>query len=74
MSGTPRTDAEVLKGLLTSEVVDADFARGLETECKMIRVEADTYLQWYHNKCDEMRDLRSEMYDLKDQLDERENT
>jgi hypothetical protein len=75
MSGTPRTDQVVwYDSEAECDVVSADFARELETECEMIRAEADDYRQWYYNMRDEMMDLRSEMYDLKDQLDERENT
>jgi hypothetical protein len=48
------------------DVVCADFARDLERS-------ADRYMEWYQEKCDELRDLRSEMldriHDLQDQLE-----
>lgn len=80
MSDTPRTDQVVwCDSEAECDVVSADFARDLERECEANRVlasqnqvMADNYLKWFDDKCNELRDLRSEMLDriafLQDQI------
>ena len=84
MSDTPRTDQVFwYDSEAECNVVSAHFAGELERECEANRVlaaqnqvRADNYLKWYQDKCDDLSNLRSEMWDriafLQDQIQTKE--